>query len=130
MMPATPLETAARFIAALDCFVLVPRSRAAPRVTLEAVFLFLEAERLSVSRSVLDQLVDLDSLQPQADAGTELVVRVGNDLVADAAKQPCALVFGRVAVVDALTRISGKLANAGERSAVDQKASALLSLAR
>ncbi len=34
------------------------------------------------------------------------------------------------AVVDALTRISGKLANAGERSAVDQKASALLSLAK
>ena len=34
------------------------------------------------------------------------------------------------AVVDALTRISGKLANAGERSAVDQKASPLLSLAK
>ena len=34
------------------------------------------------------------------------------------------------AVVDALTRISGKLANAGERSAVDQRASALLSLAK
>ncbi len=35
-----------------------------------------------------------------------------------------------VAVVDALTRISGNLANAGERSEVDQKASALLSLAK
>ncbi len=34
------------------------------------------------------------------------------------------------AVVDALTRISAKLANAGERSVVDQKASALLSLAK
>ena len=34
------------------------------------------------------------------------------------------------AIVDALTRISGKLANAGERSAVDQRASALLSLAK
>ncbi len=34
------------------------------------------------------------------------------------------------AVVDALTRISGKLANAGGRSEVDQKASALLSLAK
>ncbi|MFQ5473780.1 MAG: DUF932 domain-containing protein, partial [Dehalococcoidia bacterium] len=33
-------------------------------------------------------------------------------------------------VVDALTRISGKLANAGERSDVDQKASAPLSLAK
>ncbi len=38
--------------------------------------------------------------------------------------------FTIFAVVDALTRISGKLANAGERSAVDQKASALLSLAK
>ncbi len=37
--------------------------------------------------------------------------------------------FTIFAVVDALTRISGKLANAGERSEVDQKASALLSLA-
>lgn len=38
--------------------------------------------------------------------------------------------FTIFAVVDALTRISGKLANAGERSEVDQKASALLSLAK
>ncbi len=38
--------------------------------------------------------------------------------------------FTIFAVVDALTRISGKLANAGERSVVDQKASALLSLAK
>ncbi len=38
--------------------------------------------------------------------------------------------FTVFAVVDALTRISGKLANAGERSAVDQRASALLSLAK
>ena len=38
--------------------------------------------------------------------------------------------FTIFAVVDALTRVSGKLANAGERSAVDQRASALLSLAR
>jgi len=34
------------------------------------------------------------------------------------------------AVVDALTRIAGKLANAGQRCEVDQKASALLSLAK
>jgi len=38
--------------------------------------------------------------------------------------------FTIFAVVDALTRVSGKLANAGERSEVDQKASALLSLAK
>ena len=38
--------------------------------------------------------------------------------------------FTIFAVVDALTRISGKLANAGERNAVDPKASALLSLAK
>ncbi len=38
--------------------------------------------------------------------------------------------FTIFAVVDALTRISGKLANAGERSVVDQRASALLSLAK
>ena len=38
--------------------------------------------------------------------------------------------FTVFAVVDALTRISGKLANAGERSAVDRKAAALLSLAK
>ena len=38
--------------------------------------------------------------------------------------------FTIFAVVDALTRISGKLANAGERSVVDQKASALLSLSK
>ncbi len=38
--------------------------------------------------------------------------------------------FTIFAVVDALTRISGKLANAGERSEVDQKELALLSLAK
>ncbi len=37
--------------------------------------------------------------------------------------------FTIVAVVETLTRISGKLANAGEQSAMDQKASALQSLA-
>ena len=38
--------------------------------------------------------------------------------------------FTIFAVVDALTRISGRFANAGDRSEVDQKASALLSLAK
>ena len=38
--------------------------------------------------------------------------------------------FTIFAIVDALTRISRKLANAGDRSVVDQKASALLSLAK
>ncbi len=37
--------------------------------------------------------------------------------------------FTIFALVDALTRISGKLANAGDRSEADAKASALLALA-